>query len=499
MKPRPTPLNFTATVVPNPPMAAANVTLPLSVEFQGMLLKLLLTDREFGHALEKYVEPSHFQNHVHQWAWSNARAYKTQFWGFPTCSYLISMALQLPPETRDLFCSTMVQVKDALVTDEAAVRAMVLEFVKRNVFRQAYLDSRDLYNANKFDAAYDLMKERLNTLESVSFAPVRRGWLAEGFVDRHITRQDPNSVQNTGIPTGIPDVDAVLEGGLHVGELGIWIAYPKAGKSVLLVNLGLNAVRLSYRKVLHCVLEGNLEYIQNRYDTLLSDSLYTDVKKGEVDATKYAQAVQEVQYLRGLCVIRDFSENWETNALHIDAELTDLKRQHGFSPDLICVDYVDLMRARTNQDSETAHQKAATADLKTLAKRGHAVWTVSQVQRPKSDDFKDSQEVLTSAKVADAYAKIRIADFIGSINQTEQERSQLVMRLYAEMYRDGPANKTITINADFSKMRFGGGTPPVVASATGIPNPPNVRALPAHRTAPLGYGALKQTKPGARP
>lgn len=463
MKPKPTPVSFTTQAMD----AHVSGTFPLTQEFQGMLLKMLLTDAEFGTALKDHIQAGYFQNQVHQWMWTQALSYRAQFWAFPTLNFLINLAYQQAEGYRELFAATATAVRDQPLMDEAAVRGMAVEFIRRNAFRQAYLDSRDLFNAGKFDAAYDHMKLSLQALENVSIVPVRRSWLAEGFIDRHIRRQDPTT--SAGISSGIPQLDKIFEnGGIHLGEVALWLAYPKAGKTTFLCNLGLNAARISFKPVLHCICEGSLAYVENRYDTILSEELYSNTKKGEVDAAKYAKAVQATQYLKRLCVLRDFTELFDRNILHIDAELSDLKRTHGFDPELLVVDYVDLLRARTPQNSETEHQKAAMQDLKSLASRGrgYAVWTACQAQRPANDSHLFNQELLTSAKMADAYAKVRIADFIGSINQTHQERDQGVMRLYAELYRDGKSNEVLYINADFSKMHFGAAAQPVVPGPT---------------------------------
>ena len=55
--------------------------------------------------------------------------------------------------------------------------------------------------------------------------------------------------------------------------------------------------------------------------------------------------------------------------------------------------------------------------------------------------------------MADSYDKVRVCDFIGSVNQTLTERSQNLIRLYAELYRDNAANWVQRMRADFSQMR----------------------------------------------
>jgi len=463
--------------------------------FQGVLIKLLLSDREFASGIAGYIEPAWFSNPVHAWAWDYCRQYNASIGAYPTMGFLVNAAAADP-----LHAATLAQVRDTPITDEHAVRAQAVDFVRRAVFKQAILDCRDLYNLGRYSAAYDVMRERMGKLDGVSLEPTRQSWIADEFVARHISRQD-DSYYTEAIATGIPELDnsptsgGVFDGGLHKGEMGIWLAYPKAGKTTYLCNLGAVAVRTQRRKTWHGVLEGSLTYVEARYDTIFTGELYSNVKRGDIDAALYARAFKEMQELRGLLVVQDFTKTMDANVGHFDSVLRDLERGKGFVPDLLIVDYVDLLRSRFRYDREYEEQKAAVQDLKNLANRGYAVWTASQVQRPKNDDYAEVAHILRSKDIADCYAKVRVADFIGSINQTTQERSADVLRLYAELYRDGPADKTITVKSDFSRMTMS-------ALPPGMPGPPAQAPVPvqggdAGKRKDLGYGAtLKQTRAG---
>lgn len=467
---------------------------PFSLEFQGMLVKMLLEDREFAAGVAEHIQPAYFQSSVHRWAWHTALAFRGRYGGFPTIGHLISAALQVTDGSREVMAAALDQLRGVVVTDVEALRDQTLDFVRRCIFRQAVIDGRDLFNGGKFDAAYDLMRERMDQISGVTWRTARRAWLGEGFIDRHIQRQDADQAQRP-VVTGIPALDLVLEGGLRPGELGAWIAYPKHGKTTLLINLGASAVRVQRKRVLHCVLEGSLQYVMDRYDTIFTAEAYSAVKRGDIDAAKYARAVQELAALKRCMVVRDFTDGWDANATHLDDELKTLRQVYGWEPDLIVVDYVDLLRGRgRDYASATAEQKDAAQDLKTLANRGYAVWTASQVQRPKSPDFETVPHLLYSRDIADAYAKVRIADFIGSINQTLQEREQQTMRLFAELYRDGEAHRVIEVRTDFSHMTITG-RPGDRGQPVSTPAPD----ASVSKEVPFGYGNLRQVRAGEVP
>jgi hypothetical protein len=460
--------------------------LPLDADFQGVLIKMLLEDHDLAAGLGGHLHPTFFASPVHRWAWDYCLRYKQDIGGYPTLNFLVSSAGQMPG-SGPLFSATLAQIRDRPITDEVAVRTQAVDFIRRSVFKRAVLDSKDLFNAGKYGAAYDLMKERMGVLDAVSIEPVSRAWFSEEFVSRHIERQDP-TYQASAIATGIPPLDGrppqgVLDGGLHLGELGLWIAYPKAGKTTMLINLGAVAVRTQRKRTLHIVLEGSLSYVEARYDSVFTGELYVNVKRGEVDAQKYARAFAEMQELRRMLVIRDFTKTGDANITHVDGELRDLARGFGFQPELIVLDYVDLLQAKYRYEREVEAAKAAMQDLKNLANRGYAVWSASQVQRPTDDEYQHRQHTLVSKNIADCYAKVRIADFVGSINQTVAEREQGVMRLFAELYRDGPSGVNIQINTDFTTMTFSGGS----AVVTPAPGPERSTDASVQATKPMLY------------
>jgi hypothetical protein len=242
----------------------------------------------------------------------------------------------------------------------------------------------------------------------------------------------------------------------------------------LLVNHGVQAVRRGDHRVLHAVFEGSRALVANRYDTVFAQAEYRKVKTGNIDQTVFERLQYDYSMYVGRLILRGFTEHWTYSAADIFDEIKELKRVYGWEPDAVIVDYGDLLRGRgTGFRSEFEHQQAAFRDLKSLANRGYAVWTATQAQRP-TRDIEADVNVLTSRNVADCYAKIRVADYIGSINQTAEERQKCQMRLHAEMCRDSEAGKTFLVHADFARM--------TIQSVRGQGDPAEV-----NQSIPLGY------------
>lgn len=454
---------------PAPPSHMTGTQLPFGIDFQAMLLKILLGGNFYAQQIIDHIKPAYFQNEVMAWAWGLALGYRAQYQALPSFMMVFDQIRHIDPRLQPIYAATLDRVRQMPVTDEAWLRAQTLDFIHRCIFRQAMVDARDLWNAGKDHESYDRMQEAMTERLMVTWGDVDRSWYMEGFAQRNVQRQQQ---QNGGYytPTGIPQLDKLLEGGAQPGFVGDFLGYPKVGKTTTIINFGAVAARAAFKNVLHFNLEGGLSLVENRYDAIFSEELYQNVKRGEIDAKKYAAAYAEMQFLKQKIVIRNFSKDgWETNPDHLQMELDDLRRSANWIPDVIILDYVDLLEGRDKTvSSRTERQRSASQDVKTLANRGYAIWTVSQVQRPDTEDFDVKPTTLKSRQIADCYARIRVFDLLGSINQTVEERKQGVMRMFIELLRDNEANTEILVPCDFQKMSIGGGSKAVAVPYVGV-------------------------------
>ena len=439
--------------------------LEFGVEFQKMLLRLLCEDKNFANVAGPFLEPEYFATEMHAWFVTALQAHYTQYDSYPSLSVMHHNATAADQRVRQMYELFVQQVAQQELSDIEWLKDRTLDFIKRAIFIRTHNETTSLFNSGKHEEAFKLSEERAAKLSKTAWAPVDESRYFEEFDNRMWDRQqvDPSRLNVT---TGIPSLDKVLGGGLGIGELGIWIAYPKCGKSTLLVNLGLAATRFDYRKTAHFVFEGSRRQVEARYDAAFMHEWYGMVKRGEADQKKLDHARYEFGQLRGLLRIRGFTDGWDHSVLNIWDTLREWEMKEGWRPEVLIIDYGDLLAGRNGPyKSETEKQKDAFRDMKQLANREYTVWTASQAQRP--DKGADEREhLIKSRDIADCYEKIRVADFLGSINMTlEEKRGELdpqtnqwlrlpAARLYAELYRDNEADQVIPVVSEFGRMRM---------------------------------------------
>lgn len=243
---------------------------------------------------------------------------------------------------------------------------------------------------------------------------------------------------NNSVPTGISHLDDVLGGGLRRGELGAVLALPKVGKSTALVNIGFGAVTSAEGfGAVHYTCEMSREMVFQRYDDRLAGP---NVKWRNEDRERYMKILETraKKFVRGRLLIQGYPSRHLTTST-IRAHLTTLASD-GFTPDVLLVDYADIMRPERRLGEVRHEQAGIYEDLREIAGEFNvAVWTGSQAPPGSCAD----KETLTIYDFAESREKGMILDCAVSINQTRDEALDGRVRLFVAGLRRGEGEQVI--------------------------------------------------------
>ena len=439
-------------------------------------MKLLFLDRVLGIVIP-YLRPEFFESPPLRWAFTLVMQYRAKYGQSPTFTVLKEELLTLDAKLRPMYEQFVFHLEQLAVPDEEYVKDRILEWVKRNVFVMGFASARDAYNGGDFEAAVDLVEQFMMQIHRTQFSAVDRSWFFDELGQRESRRNEVNFGKET-YGTGMPQLDQMMHGGVSKGECALWLAYWKKGKSTMLMNHGAVAVRAHYANVLHLIFEGSRQQLEDRYDTYFFEEVYTTVKSGKTTPQAYKKAWEEYQHFKRKLVIRAYTDSWDHSILDVEAELNDLRMGHGWKPDMIIIDYLDLLRGRNGPYSQKWEgQVDACRDCKTLANRGYAVWSASQANI-ELKTYEMKEHIINANQVAGGKEKIRIVDFAGSLNSTMEEQSKGMLRVAPLVYRDNASGKPFTVGVDAPRMRFG----------LPIESPSNGVTAPGQQQAPtLGY------------
>ena len=113
--------------------------------------------------------------------------------------------------------------------------------------------------------------------------------------------------------------------------------------------------------------------------------------------------------------------------------LVQLQNYNEFSPDLVIIDYLELLRPVRDIEKEYQAQQRIAEEIRGVAMEFNIlVWTATQTNRQGR-----MVTVITDAELGDSYGKICTCDFAMSLNQSEEEFDNGVMRAYVMKSRNG--------------------------------------------------------------
>ena len=355
--------------------------------------------------------------------------------------------------------------------DDPGLKALVSRFIK--AAQLGWTDPASLWGWQVIgeDDAPSMLKLKTELRRLDSEDPARIG--ATAIVEATADVRDSEYVRQSivewarrqtfmlGFSEARDKIDRAMGGGLSPGELEVVMAYSGIGKTFWCVQRGFTAARRRQR-CLHFVLEGGRSKTEDRYEARFAETLYHDVKGGNISASIMAAMQREYRLLKQNLVIRGFGDldSWRATYDDLLAELKELRATHGWVPAVVVVDYGDLLWAGAEGESEYMRQKVAFRQLKALSERiefrghrGYAVCSPTQAQRP--DKGADKREhVLRPRDVADCYEKVRVSDVIISLNRTEREKEYELARVYLGKYRDAEDGCCVRVRTAYTRGGF---------------------------------------------
>ena len=256
---------------------------------------------------------------------------------------------------------------------------------------------------------------------------------------------------------GFAKIDQCIEGGgPSKGEVFCWMAPTGVGKSILLPHAGIACVKRGC-KVLHITLELSDRKTQLRYASAISS---VEMHKRFEKDSKNMMVTKLQQFnkrYKGDLVIYDLPPD-DTSVDHIYGLINQLRRQHGWNPDVVIIDYLEQLSPRNQVDQEYAKQKAVATQIRGLARRENVlVFTATQTNRPQQEKGRTAGPSLIGVnRVAESYGKMMPMDYVVSANQTEEERAAepAIIRLFIAKNRNGPRDKKVTIKVNYSTMKM---------------------------------------------
>jgi len=310
--------------------------------------------------------------------------------------------------------------------DTKLAEDIVIQFAKEQSVKLAIVESIDDIQRGDLKAPLARMKEAVSVGDSI----LSPGIDPIADIDKWLY-----DYWSSKVPTGMPHVDNILEGGLGPGELGCMLAPQNKGKSLSLINIGYGAASiLAGKNVAHFTHEMSTSQVAKRYAARMCFRFPSKTD----DLQEYAEEVIEAARKLLPGKIRVIGGATRMSSHEIDAHMERLVAE-GFEPGLIVDDYADLIVPTRHYNERRFEISANFEYLRGLGDRfGCPVWTASQSTRASH-----SKELITLADFAEDIGKASVSDVVISLCQTREEEETERCRLYMAKVRDGRNHSTI--------------------------------------------------------
>jgi len=428
-------------------------------EFQLKMLNLMCRDYSYFLKTSKHITDDNFEDEVLAWFYNKIKLYWEKYQEAPQRVFFKNEMLKEKKTDDEYKNDLKVVMSKKKVRGVQYIKDQTEEFVRRSIFYESFNEMAEEYNSGNKERAYKMMSDAGEQIRKFKFDKPDRTFFFRDFAARLDGRYEKvSSGAIDKIPTGIRELDKVLRGGLGKGQVGMFMGDAKMGKSMALGEVGFNASIVWY-KVLHIVLEENIELYTDRYEARFNRMLFSDVEAGII-SKKEARKIKKKygRHVNQELVVRAMVDKWDYTVQDIWDEMEDLKAD-GFVPDLLIVDYIDLLHAReswANKEDKVRSQHVVK-DLKTVANRARIpIWTATQTHRIPEKIKEDESKVITKAHVAEDYNKVRVCNVFITMNQTMREKENMYgrMRLFVDASRSSGSSKIIRVynNFEFSML-----------------------------------------------
>lgn len=343
---------------------------------------MFLSDAETFTRCQSIFDPENFDQRLHDTA------------KFIT-KYVDDYKVIPDPNIVNASCSTALQAVNLPKENYDWLLDEFERFSRHKSLERAILKSADMLEKGEYTPVEKLIKDAIQISLNKD--------MGTDYFENPKARLERLKGSNGQISTGWPSVDKKLYGGFNRGELNIFAAASGGGKSLFLANLGVNWA-LAGLNVLYLSFELSEDLVCMRLDSMMTGigtrEIFRNLDDVELKVKMTARNAGSIQ-------VKYMPSG--KNANDIRAYLKEYQVKKGVKPDVLLIDYLDLMMPLSVKVSPSdlfVKDKYVSEELRNLAMETKCITvTASQLNRSAVEEIE-----FDHSHISGGLSKIQTAD-----------------------------------------------------------------------------------------
>jgi replicative DNA helicase len=315
-------------------------------------------------------------------------------------------------------------------------------YIRTSRFFELHAETAELFNKGKREEAMKALADKSQAINQFSLKTKMHARIF-GDYEKRIQRRREKDFTLSKIPTGIPAFDHHTRGGIDRGTGILGIARSGVGKTTFLRSLGANAAFRGINVLHFAAGDSTQEEVEDGYDAWWTGVDLHSIREGDLsgaDTNKIDKAKEQWLANCGEIFVHVFKQFDSASILDCRGIMIDLLKEYDIG--LVLFDYLEKFRPGdgrrygTNDEGSRAEKMAIAEKMINIATEFNVgVGTVTQASNIDKELWNNPKFVLTRGNISNLKATIDPFAYCLTLNQTEDENDQEIMRIHEEKLR----------------------------------------------------------------
>lgn len=324
--------------------------------FEKVIFQNIINNRTYGMDFLEFLKPEYFSFNETKLLFKYTHNYFNKYLALPQWNELL-IEMGNDKEVNEESFHKVVDYVEELKKDDSTYNSEWLsnetkKWIKNEAFKLVIAESAERVGTNK---PLDDMLDKMQSVFSINFNET----IGNSFIKDYKKQFEYYNQKREKFASSISQLDLCCDGGIERKTLNLLLAPTNTGKTSAMVSLAASYLRRGYN-VLYVTCEMSEENIRQRIDANFFKIPINDIPR--LSQEMYFGRMEEIaKTLKGNLYVKEYPTA-TANVNHIRALLDALRTKENFVPDILIIDYLNLLTSTRYKASSLYEVAKAIAE-----------------------------------------------------------------------------------------------------------------------------------------